>query len=70
MIEKVGIGGYQYDLNVENKTANFKFWDPEDTSNTAEVSIPEKDFPDTAVGADERSVADLAYSMCSKSLNE
>lgn len=65
-----GLGNYQYDLTVESGNAKFKFWDSEDSSNTAEVSVSQGDFPDGVTQADSRQVADLAYAKCEKSLNE
>lgn len=65
-----GLGNYIYDITVDNGSANFKFWDSEDSTNTAEVSVSSKDFPAGITQADSRQVADLAYSQCSKLLND
>lgn len=65
-----GLGNFQYDITVEDGNANFKFFDPQDASNTASVSVPQKEFPDGIKQADTREVADLAYAQCQKVLND
>jgi hypothetical protein len=63
-----GLGNFVYELDIKDGNANFKFIDPDDASNTADVSVSKKDFD--GFSADSRQVADLAYSQCSKLLNE
>jgi hypothetical protein len=65
-----GLGNFQYDIKVEDGNANFNFFDPEDASNTASVSVPQKEFPEGVTQADTREVADLAYAQCQKVLND
>lgn len=65
-----GLGNFLYTLDVVDGKANFKFRDPEDASNTAEVSVSQSDFPDGVTQADARQVADVAYAQCSKVLND
>lgn len=64
-----GLGNFVYELTFDGKTANFKFHDPADITNTAEVSVPQGDFPGDAL-ADSRQVADLAYGQVAKLLND
>lgn len=63
-----GLGNYLYDLDVSGGAANFKFRDPEDSDNTAEVSVSEKDFG--GFNADSRQVAEVAYAQVCKALND
>jgi glutamine cyclotransferase len=63
-----GLGNFVYELEVSDGNANFKFRDPEDASNTAEVSVHQSDFPEGINQADSRQVADLAFAQCSKGL--
>lgn len=65
-----GLDNFLYDLEVKDGNASFHFVDPNDASNTADVTISQKDFPEGAPGADDRRVADLAYSQVSKKLND
>jgi hypothetical protein len=65
-----GLGNFVYELEISNDTANFSFHDPNDVTNTAEVSVSKKDFPEGIVQPDSRQVADLAYAQCSKVLND
>lgn len=65
-----GLGNFLYEFSVDGKSANFKFWDPEDVTNTAEVAVTEKDFPEGVTDADSRQVAEVAYNQCSKTLND
>lgn len=65
-----GLGNFVYEFTVDNGSANFKFHDPEDANNTAEVSVNNKDFPEGITQADSRQVADLAFAQCSKQLND
>lgn len=64
-----GLGNFLYEVEVKDGSAHFKFVDPEDASNTAEVSVNKKDFPEGVV-ADSRQVADLAFTQCQKVLND
>jgi hypothetical protein len=64
-----GLGNYLYELEVKDGTANFHFVDPEDASNTADVTVSQKDFPEGAP-ADSRQVADVAYAQAAKVLND
>jgi hypothetical protein len=65
-----GLGNFVYELEVKDNAAHFKFSDPEDASNTAEVSVSQKDFPEGITTADSRQVADMAYAQCQKILND
>jgi hypothetical protein len=65
-----GLGNFVYELEVSDGNANFKFRDPEDASNTAEVSVHQSDFPEGINQADSRQVADLAFAQCQKVLND
>jgi hypothetical protein len=65
-----GLGNFVYELEVSDGKANFKFRDPEDATNTAEVSVSQEDFPEGITQADSRQVADLAFAQCSKVLND
>lgn len=64
-----GLDGFLYHQTVDGKTAHFTFTDPEDVTNTAEVTVGEKDIPETAL-AGSRETADFAYSQVSKPLND
>lgn len=70
MAQTYGLGNFLYTIDVADGNANFKFWDQEDASNTAEVSVSQKDFPAGITDADSRQVADLAFDQCQKVLNE
>lgn len=63
-----GLGNFLYDVSYADGHAIFKFYDPEDTSNTAEVSLGEKDFD--GFRPDSRQVADKAYAQAAKGLNK
>jgi hypothetical protein len=65
-----GLGNFNYDLDVKDGNAIFKFSDPNDAANTAEITINQKDFPEGAPGADDRRVADQAFAEVSKKLND
>ncbi len=65
-----GLGNFYYEVNADNGKANFKFTDPFDTSNTAEVSVAKEDFPEENMSYDSRQVADIAYDQCQRVLNE
>jgi hypothetical protein len=65
-----GLDNFLYDLAIDGGTANFKFWDPNDPTNTAEVSVSPKEFPEGVTAAASREVADYAYSLVSKQLND
>jgi hypothetical protein len=64
-----GIGGYQFEYEVGNNAVTFKFWDPEDANNTAEVTIDKKDLPKGVSSLEGRIVSDLAFRMAAKTLN-
>lgn len=65
-----GLGNFKYDLEVTGKTAKFHFYDPEDVSNTADVSLDEKDMPAGVSTPDDRQVAEIAFAQCQKLLND
>lgn len=65
-----GLGNFKYELTFDGKAANFKFHDPEDVTNTAEVSVSQSEFPEGISDADSRQVADIAYTQVSKVLND
>lgn len=65
-----GLGKFMYDIIVEDKQAKFSFYDPEDATNTAEVTLTEKDFPEGVTAPDTREVAEAAFAQCQKLLNE
>lgn len=65
-----GLGNFKYDITVNGTSANFKFFDPEDVTNTAEVSLHEKDFPEGITEPDTREVAEVALAQCQKLLND
>lgn len=70
MAQTYGLGNFLYEIDVADGNANFKFWDADDASNTAEVSVAQKDFPEGVKDADSRQVADLAFTQCQKVLND
>jgi hypothetical protein len=65
-----GVDNFNGELSLDGSTANFKFTDPDDTSNVAEVSISPKEFPEGVISPDSREVSDYAYSLVSKQLND
>jgi hypothetical protein len=65
-----GLDNFQYELEVKDGNASFKFVDPQDASNTADVTLAQKDFPDGINDATDRSVADLAFSQVAQKLND
>lgn len=65
-----GLDNFQYELDVKDGSAVFNFTDPQDASNTASVTLAQKDFPDGINDATDRSVADFAYSKVAKQLND
>jgi hypothetical protein len=66
-----GLGNFLYDFSATDKgDATFTFRDPEDASNTAEVSVSQSDFPAGVTQPDSRQVADVAYAQCAKVLND
>jgi hypothetical protein len=67
---RYGLGNFEYEVTVKDGAAHFDFYDPEDADNTAQVSVASKDFPEGVTQATSRQVADLAYSQCSKVLND
>lgn len=70
MAQTYGLGNFLYTIDVADGNANFKFWDQDDASNTAEVSVSQADFPEGIQDADSRQVADIAYDQCQRVLNE
>lgn len=64
-----GLGNFVYELEVSDGSANFHFYDPEDASNTADVSVSASDFPEGITQPDSRQVADLAFAQCQSLLN-
>ena len=70
MAQAYGLGNFLYEVDIADGNANFKFWDADDASNTAEVSVAQKDFPEGVKDADSRQVADLAFTQCQKVLND
>jgi hypothetical protein len=67
--EQVGIGGYIVRFNNNGTSAEFEFRDPADVTNTAKVSVTEKDFPDGIFQPDSRQVLDEAYNRVASQLN-
>lgn len=65
-----GLGNFLYELTVDDGKSKFHFFDPEDADNTADVEVAKKDFPDGISDPDSRQVAELAFSQCSKLLND
>lgn len=63
----LGLDGFLYDFVVDGKTTNFHFWDPEDATNTADVSISDKEV-DGSSGS--RETAEYAYAQVVKGLSE
>lgn len=70
MAQAYGLGNFLYEVDFADGKANFKFWDPEDAANTAEVSVAQADFPEGIKDADSRQVAEIAYDQCQRVLNE
>lgn len=64
-----GLDNFLYEVTTDGSVANFKFWDPADVKNVAEVAVSDKEFPNGVQTADSRDVADYAYSLVSKELN-
>jgi len=66
-----GLGNFMYDVTVDGKGASFKFYDAQDATNTAEVSISADEIKELGkVDADGREVSELAYARVSKELND
>lgn len=65
-----GLGNFIYEVTFDGKTANFKFRDPDDVSNVADASLSESDFPEGITQPDSRQVADVAYTLVAKQLND
>lgn len=63
----LGLDNFLYDLTIDGKTANFHFWDPEDSTNIADVSVSDKEFNGNAEG---REAAEYAYALVSEQLND
>jgi len=70
MAQAYGLGNFLYEVEFSNGKANFKFWDADDVTNTAEVSVAPADFPEGIKDADSRQVAEIAYDQCQRVLNE
>lgn len=70
MAQAYGLGNFLYEIEVADGKANFKFWDADDASNTAEVSVSQADFPEGIKDADSRQVAEIAFDQCQRVLNE
>lgn len=64
----LGLDNFLYEVKIDGKTANFHFWDPEDSTNTADVSVSDKEVPDA--NAEARETAEYAFSLVSKQLND
>lgn len=64
-----GVDNFIGEVTVDGSVANFRFTDPDDVKNVAEVSVSEKEFPQGVVSADSREVSDYAYSLVAKQLN-
>jgi hypothetical protein len=64
------LGGYFYDVNVSGGSAHFKFYDTDDTNNTAAVTVAEKDFPKGVTDPTSRQVADAALLQVKKQLDD
>lgn len=66
-----GLGNFMYDMHVDGNAAKFKFYDPEDVTNTAETSVSSKEIPeDSKWDVDGREVSEIAYSKVAKELND
>jgi hypothetical protein len=67
----LGIGGYTYgEPTVKDGVVTFTFVDPEDATNTATVSVDQKDFPNGVTVSSSRQVADYAFLQAQKVLDE
>lgn len=64
-----GLGNYKYDLTVDGGS-KFHWYDPEDASNTADVTIAQKDYPEGVTDGDARQIADIAYALVAKQLDD
>lgn len=65
-----GLGNYKYDFSADAGTAKFHWYDPEDATNTADCSVSAKDFPEETSDPESRQVADIAYGLVAKQLND
>lgn len=65
-----GLGNFIYEITFDGKAANFAFRDPEDVTNVAEASVSRDEFPEGINQPDSRQVADIAYTLVSKELND
>lgn len=62
-----GLDNFLHEVKVDGKTSNYHFWDPEDSTNTADVSVSDKEY-DGNPGT--REAEEYAYSLVSKQLND
>lgn len=65
-----GVDNFLGELSLDGSTANFHFTDPDDVTNTADVNVSPKEFPEGVLDASSREVSDYAYSLVSKQLND
>lgn len=69
-----GLGQFVYDQTVEGESSKFRFYDPQDASNTATATVSAKEvkdkYGDRKVDVDGREVSELAYSKVAKELND
>jgi hypothetical protein len=63
----LGIGNFLYDIEVKDGSATYNFRDPEDTANTASVSLSKDDLGEYQ--ADSREATDLAFNRVEQQLN-
>lgn len=63
----LGLDNFLYDLTIDGKTANFHFWDPDDSTNVADISVSDKEYNGNPEG---REAAEYAYSLVNKQLND
>lgn len=64
-----GIDNFLYTIEVNGKTATYKFTDPGDITNVAEGVLNEQEIPKDNT-FDSREATDLAYAQVSVKLNE
>lgn len=62
-----GLDGFLYDVSADGKTSNYHFWDPDDATNVADVSVSASDLGDNT---DARSSAEFAYAKVVKQLTD
>lgn len=63
-----GIGGYTAELTVEGNSAKYHFVDPEDITNTEDVSLSSNDL--NGYQAESAQAADIAFNKARTSLDE